>query len=94
MVQDIAKMKTAYGTALPVYCSSSFEWKSKKGYTEKSKLITVETEHMVGDYAGILIKSTKSGDVKYFEPVYDEDGYDGEFMVYRCRDMEVVIWNY
>jgi hypothetical protein len=49
---------------------------------------------MVGDYAGVLIKSTKTGDEKYFEPVYDEDGYDGEFMVYKCQDIFISIWNY
>jgi hypothetical protein len=87
-------MNTSPNTKLRVYCSSSFEWKGKKGTSKQSELIKLDTKHMVGDYAGVLIKSTKTGDEKYFEPVYDEDGYDGEFMVYKCQDIFISIWNY
>ena len=94
-------MKTSYGTALPVYCSSSFKWgnnrhgfKNKNGSCNVSDLIKLETQHMVGNYDGIVIRSAKTGQEKYFEPVYDEDGYDGELMVYRCNDILVEIWNY
>lgn len=79
---------------LPIYCSSGFKWKNNQGTINKSDLIVIDTKHMVGDYAGVLIKSTKTGDEKYFEPVYDEDGYDGEFMVYKCQDIFISIWNY
>jgi hypothetical protein len=87
-------MKTDFGTALPVYCSSSFEWKNGKGVCNGSELIKLDTEFLIGDYPGIVIRSAKTGQEKYFEPVYDEDGYDGEFEVYRCDQIFVTIWNY
>ena len=87
-------MKTSYGTALAVYCSSSFNWKGNQGSCNGSELIKLDTKHMVGDYKGVLIKSSRTGDEKYFEPVYDEDGYDGEFMVYRSEQIFVTIWRY
>lgn len=91
---------TSYGTALPVYCSSSFDWNGNKGSCNNSELIKVDTEHMVGEYQGVLVKSSRTGIIKYFEPVHDEDGYDGEFMVYTCAQPNqsesffVTIWNY
>lgn len=89
-------MKTEYGSAVPIYCSSSFEWKDgTHASCNESELIKLETQHMVGNYDGIVIRSAKTGKEKYFEPVYDEDGYDGEFMVYSCDDeLFVTIWNY
>ena len=88
-------MKTSYGTALPVYCSTSFGWKGNMGSCNDSDLIKVDTEHMVGDFNGVLIKSAKTGKVKYFNPVPDEDGYDGEFMIYSSDDQYFVqIWRY
>lgn len=87
-------MNTSTETKLKVYCSSSFEWKGKNGTSKQSELIDLDTKHMVGDYKGVLVKSAKTGDVKYFEPVYDEDGYDGEFMIYRCDQIFIQIWNY
>ena len=87
-------MNTSTGTELKVYCSTSFDWKGRNGTSKQSELIMLDTKHMVGDYAGVLVKSAKTGDEKYFEPVYDEDGYDGEFMVYKCQDIFISIWNY
>jgi len=49
---------------------------------------------MAGEYKGVFIKSIKTGVVKYFEPVHDEDGYDGEFMIYKNEDIFISIWNY
>lgn len=79
---------------LPIYCSSSFNWKNNQGTCNKSDLITVDTKHMVGKYDGVLIESSKTGNIKYFKPVHDEDGYDGEFMIYRCDQIFISIWNY
>jgi hypothetical protein len=79
---------------LPVYCSSSFKWKNNQGSINKSDLIMLKTNQMVSEYDGIFVKSIKSGDVKYFEPVHDEDGYDGEFMIYKNDNIFIQIWNY
>ena len=84
-------------TTLPVYCSSGFKWKNNQGSINKSDLIMLKTNHPVcqnGEYDGVFVKSIKSGDVKYFEPVHDEDGYDGEFMIYKNDDIFISIWNY
>jgi hypothetical protein len=87
-------MKPIPSTEIQVYCSSSFDWKGNEGSCNSSDLIIIGTEHMAGTYNGILIKSSKTGDMKYFQPVFDEDGYDGEFMVYRNGKINVSIWNY
>jgi hypothetical protein len=79
---------------LPIYCSSSFKWKNNQGTVNKSDLIVIDTKHMVGEYDGVLIESSKTGNIKYFEPVQDEDGYDGEFMIYKNDDIFITIWNY
>ena len=49
---------------------------------------------MAGEYDGIFIESSKTGNIKYFKAVHDEDGYDGEFMIYRCDQIFISIWNY
>ena len=84
-------MKT-YRTA--IFCSSSFKWKNNQGTCNKSDLITVDNRYMVGEYDGVLIESSKTGKLLYFKPVHDEDGYDGEFMIYRCDQLFIQIWNY
>jgi hypothetical protein len=44
---------------------------------------------------GVAIQSSKTGKTLLFNPVYDEDGYDGEFMIYSHNDQYFVqIWNY
>lgn len=87
-------MKTSYGSKIPIYCSTSFDWKDNKGAADESKLITLDTHISSLDFKGVAVKSVKTGKVKYFEPVYDEDGYDGEFMVYSCDNIFLTIWNY
>ena len=84
-------MKT-YSTA--IFCSSSFKWKNNQGTCNKSDLITVGNRYMAGEYDGIFIESSKTGNIKYFKAVHDEDGYDGEFMIYRCDQIFISIWNY
>lgn len=95
-------MKTTTNIQCPVYCSTSFNWKktgkSISAEGKQSDLFTVGVRYGYKDY--LLIKSAKTGIVKHFEPVYDEDGYDGEFMVYVCRGVSdeenifVTLWNY
>jgi hypothetical protein len=87
-------MTTSYGSKTPIYCSTSFDWKDNKGTANGSQLITLENHFSSLDFKGVAIKSVKTGEIKYFEPIYDEDGYDGEFMVYGCDNISVTIWNY
>ena len=79
---------------LPIYCSSSFNWKNNQGTCNTSDLIMLDTKHMVNEYDGVLIKSSKTKNIKHIKPVHDEDGYDGEFMIYRCDQIFISIWNY
>ena len=92
------KMKTAHSTAwkkIPIYCSTSFKWADNQvGTCKKSELIMLGYHDMAAEYTGLLVRSSKTNSLKYFEPVYDEDGYDGEFMVYRCDQIFITIWNY
>ena len=80
---------------IPVLCSSSFNWKGNHGSTENSKLVTVGHTQVAKGWMGVAIQSTKTGKIALFNPVYDEDGYDGEFMIYSHKDeVFVQIWNY
>lgn len=91
MFHSVSTMNATSKT--PVFCSSSFDWKNKKGTANKSELF--QLGYAADETRGIAVKSARTGIVKYFEPVYDEDGYDGEFMVYSCDDeVFVTIWNY
>lgn len=83
--------------SVPIYLSKGFNWRGNAGDADGSKL----ADHIVGNrqspdnQLGVFIYSIKSGLVKYFAPVHDEDGYDGEFMLYRNDDGHFVkIWNY
>jgi hypothetical protein len=87
-------MKTEYGSAVPIYCSSGFQWKDNIGWADESQLTKIGTHISTLDFKGVAIQSAKTGKIKYFEPIYDEDGYDGEFMMYGCDNMSVQIWNY
>lgn len=87
-------MSNAAFKKIPIYCSTSFKWKDNKGTCNKSELIVICTHDTICEYDGVLIKSAKTKKLLYFEPVHDEDGYDGEFMVYRCEEIFVSIWNY
>lgn len=86
-------MSNATFKKIPIYCSTSFKWQDNKGTCNKSELITLEA-HLGAEHTGLLVRSSKTGNVKYFEPVYDEDGYDGEFMVYRSESIFITVWNY
>lgn len=82
---------------IPVYCSSSFDWKGNTGMAEESKLVKVG--HTVADdgWNGVVIQSAKTGKILFFNPVPDpsENGYDGEFMIYSHKDQYFLqIWNY
>ena len=87
-------MTTSYGSNTPIYCSSGFEWKGNTGIADASKLIKIGTHISALDFKGIAIQSTKTGKIKYFEPIYDEDMYDGEFTFFGCDNVFVQIWNY
>ena len=82
---------------IPVYCSTSFEWKGNSGYTEESKLKKVAGTVAPEGWNGIAIQSARTGHIMLFNPVEDpgQNGYDGEYMIYSCNDQYFVqIWNY
>ena len=80
---------------IPVYSSRSFDWKGNHGTTEQSKLVEVGSDVVPDGWNGVAIQSAKTGKIALFNPIYDEDGYDGEFMIYSFKDEVFVrIWNY
>jgi hypothetical protein len=82
---------------IPVYSSTSFNWKGNHGTTENSKLIEVCKTTVPKGWNGVAIQSTKTGKIALFNPVEDpsENGYDGEFMIYSHKDeVFVQIWIY
>ena len=87
-------MTTSYGSNTPIYCASSFHWKGNLATANESELVKLGTHYSALNFEGIAIQSPRTGKIKYFEPIHDEDGYDGEFMIYGCENMSVQIWNY
>lgn len=90
-------MKTSHSPVwkkLPIYCSTSFKWKGDQGTCNKSDLVMLGYHSMAAEHTGLLVRSSKTNSLKYFEPVHDEDGYDGEYMIYRCEEIFISIWNY
>ena len=69
---------------IPVYASSSFSWKDNHGSTEASTLNQIARLPSFGR-DGIYIKSNRTDECLFFEPVFDEDGYDGEFAVFSAE---------
>jgi hypothetical protein len=81
--------------SIEVYCSTCFDWKGNRGSTEESKLKTAAYTQVASGWNGVAVQSSKTGNILLFNPVYDEDGYDGEFMIYSHNDQYFVqIWNY
>jgi hypothetical protein len=87
-------MTTTYVCNTPIYCSSDFKWKDNTGTADASQLNRIGTHISSPDFKGIAIQSAKTGKIKYFEPIYDEDMYDGEFTFFGCDNVFVQIWNY
>ncbi len=80
---------------ISVVSSDGFSWKGNHGTAEASKLTTVAQTQVPDGWNGVAIESSKTGKILLFNPVYDEDGYDGEFMIYSHNDQYFVqIWNY
>jgi hypothetical protein len=83
----------------PLYSSEAFKWNGNKGSTDASALATtprevvpVPIEQRIGE--GIFVVSTATGQRRFFTPVHDEDGYDGEFQLFENDGIFVQIWNY
>lgn len=81
----------------PVYPSNQFKWKNGRGFANLSELHPID--HINTGVRGIYILSSKTGATVFCSEVHDEDGYDGEMMVYRAEvdhrdDVFVTIMNY
>ena len=81
----------------PLYSSEAFKWNGNTGSTDASALATtprkvVPIKQRIGE--GIFVVSTTTGQRRFFTPVHDEDGYDGEFQLFENSGIFVQIWNY
>ena len=81
----------------PLYSSNDFKWNGNTGYTDASALKmmpkeTVIMTHEVGN--GLFVVSAATNQRRFFKPVHDEDGYDGEFQLFENNGIFVQIWNY
>lgn len=80
----------------PVFSSDSFTWKGKKGSAERSSCSFTGLRNANSPWetrAGFFVRSTKTDEVLFFTEVVDEDGYDGEMMVYSNGDLFITIFN-
>ena len=77
---------------IPIYCSTSFQWKQGRATAERSEFDFVSVAGRYGyigkkesDYSEVsfYVKSARTGNLSLFTYVPDEDGYDGEMEVYR-----------
>jgi hypothetical protein len=81
----------------PLYSSNDFKWNGNTGSTDASALATtprkvVPMKQGIGN--GIFVVSTATGQRRFFTPVHDEDGYDGEFELFENDGIFIKIWNY
>ena len=81
----------------PLYSSEAFKWNGNTGITDASALATtprkvVTIKQRIGE--GIFVVSTTTGQRRFFTPVHDEDGYDGEFQLFENDGIFIKIWNY
>lgn len=83
----------------PLYSSDTFKWNGNTGSTDASALaitprqvVPVPIEQRIGE--GIFVVSAATGQRRFFQPVHDEDGYDGEFQLFETDGIFVKIWNY
>ena len=80
----------------PLYSSDAFSWKGNTGTAEASSLGMTERKvvpmQAIGE--GIFVVSTATGQRRFFTPVHDQDGYDGEFQLFENSGIFVQIWNY
>ena len=64
-----------------VLMSHNLTWKGKSGVT------CLTDHHCINTIPDVLyIKSSKTGVVKEFYQIHDEDGFDGEFWKYESDD--------
>jgi hypothetical protein len=81
----------------PIFNSDQFTWKGRKGVTEDSTLGHFDAARYNGGpgpgQCSFWIKSSVTGAVLDFYPVFDEDGYDGEMQVFNAfhEDGEIIV---
>ena len=81
----------------PLYSSNDFKWNGNTGYTDASALATtprkvVPMKQCIGE--GIFVLSAATNQRRFFKPVQDQDGFDGEFQLFENNGIFVQIWNY
>ena len=78
-------------STIPIYSSASFRWQGKQGKANMSDLIQIGRENRTeGDVHGILIKSTTTGEVKFFIPYTHKSA--GNSLIYMYNDISVQIY--
>ena len=79
----------------PIFNSDQFTWKGRKGVTEDSALGPFDAaRYKAGSgQCSFWIKSSATGNLLDFYPVFDEDGYDGEMQVFNAfhEDGEIIV---
>jgi len=78
-------------STIPIYSSASFRWEGKQGKANMSDLIQIgrETRNLTGAY-GLLIKSTVTGDIKFFHQCTHKSA--GNSLIYMYNDISVQIY--
>lgn len=80
----------------PLYSSNAFKWNGNVGSVEASALHlpkeTIITKQDIGN--GLFVVSAATNQRRFFKPVHDQDGYDGEFQLFENNGIFVQIWNY
>ena len=86
---------------LPIatYYSDKFRWKNGRGSADASDFGSLASRGtcLLGDRLyddavdiGFFVESAKTGHIKLFTYVNNEDGYDGELQVYSSSDGVVI----
>lgn len=84
--------------SIDIFNARGLEWKKNHAVIDGSTLSGhwIETREVSTDSHAIGMYSDRTNVILYFYPVFDEDGFDGEFKVYKTDGgkFTVTVWNY